>query len=107
MQIYLQFLEAYQGKPETKSIRNVSVCTSLLQYVDLTQLHPCLADLELKLPTFAAHRIRRLQTPRQLIVELDSRPSEVSPLRHDDDVKPFVFRSLSPMSVVSRLYLLT
>jgi len=76
----------------------------MFQYIDLTELHSRLADLELTLPAFAAHRIRKLQTPRQLIVELDSQPTPVSPLRHDADAKPFVFRSHSPMSVVSELF---
>lgn len=33
-----------------------------------------LCDLELTLTAFAAHRVRRLQTPRKLIEEIDTQP---------------------------------
>ena len=47
----------------------------ILQYIGQCELHPCLADLELKLPAFAAHRIRKLAVPRVLIEEIDTCPS--------------------------------
>ena len=49
-------------------------CYWLLQHVDLKFLNLLLADLELTLTAFAAHRTRRFQAPRRLIEEVDQRP---------------------------------
>ena len=40
--------------------------------MDLSALNLCIADIESFLPAYAAHRIRKLQTPRKLIEEIDS-----------------------------------
>ena len=45
-----------------------------LQHLSSADLHPCLADLEVSLPAFAAHRIRKLQTPKSLIEEIENHP---------------------------------
>ncbi|XP_015599061.1 helicase domino isoform X1 [Cephus cinctus] len=44
------------------------------KHIDLSCLNLLLVDLELTLTAFVAHRIRRLQTPRKLIEEIDSLP---------------------------------
>ncbi|KAF0291837.1 Helicase domino [Amphibalanus amphitrite] len=44
------------------------------KHVDLKFLNLLLADLELTLTAFAAHRTRRFQAPRRLIEEVDQRP---------------------------------
>lgn len=61
-------------------------------------LHPCLAQLELSLPVFAAHRIRKLQTTNRSIKCIDSQPD--SPLRLkplDKPAKLHLPRSQSPL----------
>ncbi|XP_071849839.1 helicase domino-like isoform X3 [Apostichopus japonicus] len=45
-----------------------------LKHVNLANFNLCLADLELTLPAYIAHRTRQLQTPRKLIEEIDSIP---------------------------------
>ncbi|KAJ8043053.1 Helicase domino [Holothuria leucospilota] len=45
-----------------------------LKHVSLANFNLCLADLELTLPAYIAHRTRQLQTPRKLIEEIDSIP---------------------------------
>ncbi|XP_071789876.1 E1A-binding protein p400-like isoform X9 [Asterias amurensis] len=42
--------------------------------VSLNALRMCIANLEMILPAYAAHRIKQLQTPRPLIEEIDSAP---------------------------------
>lgn len=44
------------------------------QHVDLFSLNLLLADLELCLTAFAAHRIRKFQASKRLIEEIDSAP---------------------------------
>ncbi|XP_070162365.1 helicase domino isoform X1 [Polyergus mexicanus] len=44
------------------------------KHIQLSSLNFLLLDLELTLSAFVAHRIRRLQTPRKLIEEIDSQP---------------------------------
>ena len=44
------------------------------QDIDIRALFPSLADMEKDLPAFVAHRVRKLQTPRHLIEEIDSQP---------------------------------
>lgn len=44
------------------------------KHIDLASLNLRLIDLESSLTAFGAHRIRRLQTPRKLIEEIDSQP---------------------------------
>ncbi|ESO91647.1 hypothetical protein LOTGIDRAFT_122039, partial [Lottia gigantea] len=53
-----------------------SLVLKALQYdpfkeVDLRCLYPSLSEMELDLPAFVAHRVRKLQTPRKLIEEID------------------------------------
>ena len=71
------------------------------QSVDLEEMFPCMTELELKLPAYAAHRVRKLQTSQPLIEEIDSQPE--SPGRHKPmpHNKPFIYRSHSPMPPVS------
>ena len=64
-------------------------------------MFPCMTELELKLPAYAAHRVRKLQTSQPLIEEIDSQPESPGrpkPMPHN---KPFVYRSHSPMPPVS------
>ncbi|XP_053987837.1 helicase domino isoform X5 [Hylaeus volcanicus] len=42
------------------------------KHIDLSSINLLLCDLEFTLTAFAAHRVRRLQTPRKLIEEIDS-----------------------------------
>ncbi|XP_076654085.1 domino helicase isoform X2 [Halictus rubicundus] len=44
------------------------------KHIDLSSMNLLLCDLELSLTAFVAHRVRRLQTPRKLIEEIDSQP---------------------------------
>nr|XP_012145615.1 PREDICTED: helicase domino isoform X2 [Megachile rotundata] len=44
------------------------------KHIDLTSINFLLCDLELTLTAFTAHRVRRLQTPRKLIEEIDTQP---------------------------------
>ncbi|XP_034182155.2 domino helicase isoform X2 [Osmia lignaria lignaria] len=44
------------------------------KHIDLASINFLLCDLELTLTAFAAHRVKRLQTPRKLIEEVDSQP---------------------------------
>lgn len=66
-----------------------------LQMVDIRTLFPSLVDMEKDLPAFVAHRVHKLQTPHQLIVEIDSQPDPPPPLKPAK--KPVVFRSASPL----------
>lgn len=45
-----------------------------LQHVHLSSLNLLLLDLEQTISAFVAHRVKRLQTPRKLIEEIDSQP---------------------------------
>lgn len=55
--------------------RHPTSCERLtLQHIDLSSLNLLLLDLELTFSAFVAHRMRRLQTPRKLIEEIDSQP---------------------------------
>ncbi|KAK4302059.1 hypothetical protein Pmani_025841 [Petrolisthes manimaculis] len=45
------------------------------KHIDLFSLNFLLADLELCLTAFAAHRIKKFQAPRRLIEEIDSAPN--------------------------------
>ncbi|XP_033101073.1 helicase domino-like [Anneissia japonica] len=44
------------------------------KHIKFESFNLCLADHELNLPAYAAHRIKQLQTPRPLIEEIDSLP---------------------------------
>ncbi|XP_076232641.1 domino helicase isoform X2 [Calliopsis andreniformis] len=44
------------------------------KHIDLSSISLLLCDLEFTLTAFVAHRVRRLQTPRKLIEEIDSQP---------------------------------
>ncbi|XP_078045774.1 domino helicase isoform X3 [Augochlora pura] len=44
------------------------------KHIDLSSMNLLLCDLELSLTAFVAHRVRRIQTPRKLIEEIDSQP---------------------------------
>ncbi|CAH1801795.1 unnamed protein product, partial [Owenia fusiformis] len=63
-----------------------------LDEVNPLDLHPSLADMELQLPAFMAHRVKKLQTPRPLIEEIDSQPP---PAPRPRPVR-LKFRSASP-----------
>ncbi len=54
-------------------------CYPSTQHVNLSTLNLLLADLELTLTAFAAHRIRRFQAPAPLIEEIDSAPPAPPP----------------------------
>ncbi|XP_025163305.1 helicase domino isoform X1 [Harpegnathos saltator] len=45
-----------------------------LKHIDLSSVNLLLLDLELTLSAFVAHRVRRLQTSRKLIEEIDNQP---------------------------------
>lgn len=45
-----------------------------MQHIQLSSLNLLLSDLELTLSAFVAHRMKRLQTPRKLIEEIDNQP---------------------------------
>ncbi|OWF46679.1 helicase domino-like isoform X2 [Mizuhopecten yessoensis] len=64
--------------------------------VDLLR-YPGLADMEQDLPAFVAHRVKRLQTSRQLIEEIDEQP-DPAPRLKPGKLKPVNFRSISPLS---------
>ncbi|XP_041456348.1 helicase domino-like isoform X3 [Lytechinus variegatus] len=49
-----------------------------LKQVSLQALNLCIADLEISMPAYAAHRTCQLQTPRKLIEEIDSAPEPPS-----------------------------
>ncbi|XP_063395970.1 helicase SRCAP-like isoform X4 [Mytilus trossulus] len=56
--------------------RTSSCVLNVLEYdplrdIDLYSLYPSLADMEINLPAFVAHRVRGLQTSRKLIEEID------------------------------------
>lgn len=55
-------------------IRSLRIVIWLLQHIQLSSLNLLLLDLELTLSAFVAHRMKRLQTPRKLIEEIDSQP---------------------------------
>ncbi|KAL3857410.1 hypothetical protein ACJMK2_012085, partial [Sinanodonta woodiana] len=44
------------------------------QHIDIRCLFPTLADMERDLSAFVAHRVKKLQTPRKLIEEIDIQP---------------------------------
>ncbi|XP_042903379.1 helicase domino isoform X2 [Parasteatoda tepidariorum] len=61
-----------------------SLASKALEYdpfkqVNLQSLNLLLADLELSLTAFAAHRVRKFQTPPKLIVEIDNLPEPPPP----------------------------
>ncbi|XP_013379688.1 helicase SRCAP [Lingula anatina] len=72
------------------------------KHVNLQALSPSLATLELSLPAYAAHRVKKLQTPKPLIVEIDSQPEPV-PRPKPFKLKDFVLRSASPSVQSGRL----
>ncbi|EDO39324.1 predicted protein, partial [Nematostella vectensis] len=59
--------------------------------VSFGYLNLCLADIETTVTSYTAYRTQSLQTPRQLIVEVDSLPDPVTPL-----VPPVKVRRLIP-----------
>ncbi|GAB6030179.1 hypothetical protein CHUAL_005855 [Chamberlinius hualienensis] len=64
---------------ESISYTTASIVTRALEYdpfkhIDLSTLNMLLVNLELSLTAFAAHRIKRFQTPRKLIEEIDEIP---------------------------------
>lgn len=67
----------------------------LAQEVDMRTLFPNLVEMERDLPAFVAHRVKQLKTPNRLIEEVDSQP-EPPPRLPPGQLKPVVFRSLSP-----------
>ncbi|KAF8768478.1 Helicase domino like protein [Argiope bruennichi] len=49
------------------------------KHINLSSLNLLLADLELSLTAFAAHRVKKFQVPPKLIVEIDSLPEPPPP----------------------------
>ena len=66
---------------------------------ELVSMFPTLADLEMRLPAFAAHRMKKLQTPRPLIVEVDSHP--------DPPPRPVKVRMQKPLQLRSLANIVT
>ncbi|XP_074640439.1 helicase domino-like isoform X2 [Tubulanus polymorphus] len=64
-------------------------------HIDLCSLYPCIADVELSLPAFAAHRIKKLQSPKRLIVEIDEQPLP-APRPKPVALKSFLMKNLAP-----------
>lgn len=58
---------------QTSTVLSDLLCLTL-QHIDLSSVNLLLVDLELTLKAFVAHRVKRLQTPRKLIEEIDSQP---------------------------------
>lgn len=52
----------------------INLCFTILQHVDLSALNLLLINLEFSLTAFAAHRTKRIQTPKKLIEEIDVSP---------------------------------
>ncbi|XP_048751446.2 helicase domino-like isoform X4 [Ostrea edulis] len=69
--------------------------------IDLHSLYPSLADMELNLPAFVAHRVKKLQTPRRLIEEIDSEPEPLSSLPHGK-LKPVTFKGIASVQATGR-----
>ncbi|XP_064649340.1 helicase domino-like isoform X3 [Lineus longissimus] len=73
-----------------------------LKKVDFFSLYPSLADLEVSLPAFAAHRIKKLQAQKPLIVEIDDQP-DPPPRPKPIPLKSFLYsRSSSPSVMTGR-----
>ena len=56
--------------------------------------------MELNLPAFVAHRVKKLQTQKKFIEEIDCQP-EVSPRPPSGKLKQVVFKGISSVSAVS------
>ena len=72
------------------------------QDIDIRARYPTLADMEKDLPAFVAHRVRKLQTSRHLIEEIDSE-SPPPPRPPVGKLKSGAIRCLSPGLPVSIL----
>ena len=70
------------------------------QYIDPCSLYPNLAEMELRLPAYAAHRASKLAVGRKLIEEIDSAPETSPRPKPAEKSSRFVFRSLSPLPSV-------
>lgn len=76
-----------------------------LQNIDL-QCYPGLAEMERDLPAFIAHRVRKLQTNRRLIEEIEIQPSP--PARpQPGKLKANTIRCVSPAVQVCERWELT
>ena len=69
------------------------------QNVNLNVLNMCIADLEMQLPAYAAHRTRKLQTPHKLIEEIDS-SADIPPRLPKLKVKPGKLFTPAPTPVL-------
>ena len=58
-------------------------------------MYPGLAEMERDLPAFIAHRVRKLQTSRRLIEEIDIQP-KTAPRLPAGKLKTNAIRSVSP-----------
>ena len=67
------------------------------QDVDFFSLYPNIPALETTLPAFVAHRVRKLETPRQLITEIDNQP-EPKPRLKPIPLKSFMSSRASQVS---------
>ena len=72
----------------------------LFQNIDIRARYPNLADMEKDLPAFIAHRVRKLQTSRHLIEEMDSQ-SPPPPRPPVGKLKSGAVRCISPGIPVS------
>ncbi|KAK3083777.1 hypothetical protein FSP39_003020, partial [Pinctada imbricata] len=66
--------------------------------IDLHALYPSLADMEKDLPAFIAHRVKRLQTPKKLIEEIDGN-TETQQRLAKGKLKSHNLSSVSPMQM--------
>ncbi|XP_022342498.2 helicase domino-like isoform X2 [Crassostrea virginica] len=74
---------------------------SPFEEIDLYSLYPCLAEMELNLPAFVAHRVKKLQTQKKFIEEINCQP-EVSPRPPSGKLKQVVFKGISSVSAAGR-----
>lgn len=65
------------------------------QSIDLRLLYPSLCDMEYDLPKFISERVKKTQTPRHLIMEIDSQP-DPPPRPKPAKLKTSHLRSSSP-----------
>ena len=72
--------------------------------MDLHALYPNLAEMEQDLPRFVAHRIKKLQTPRNLIEEIEDEP-DPPPRPKPGKLKTPTIKSSSPVVSVSQVSL--
>ena len=80
------------------TLSQLSLMSSSFVHFQLCSVYPCLAETELRLPAFAAHRIKKLQTPRPLIEEIDLLPDPPKRPPKMAKPKPLQLRCPSPLT---------